>query len=99
MPLEDLWASFFGPSSPSASTLPFVNDDNWAIWSDWGDSCSLLDEQGQTLHATPQDHWRDLYILDQEGAVYAVYNLTDNNLSDAANYETIKNVFLGAYNP
>ena len=99
MPLADLWASFFGPSSPSSSILPFVNDYDWTIWTDWGYSCSLLDEEGQMLHQNVQEHWRDLYILDGEGKVSSIFNLTSNNLSDPEKYDIVKQAFLDAYIP
>jgi hypothetical protein len=95
--LLELWEGYFGTSSPSPSVLPFVNDSDWLIWSDWGEDCPLQDEAGNPLHATTQEHWRDLYILDPNGEVHAVYNLTDNNLSDSSNYDAIKNIFLEAY--
>ena len=34
--LDELWENYFGPSSYSSSVLPFVNDNDWLIWSDWG---------------------------------------------------------------
>ena len=94
--LDELWENYFGPSSYSSSVLPFVNDNDWLIWSDWGQSCSLEDENGSLLHATPQEHWRDFYILDTNGQVRAVFNLTDNDLSNEENYTKIKNALLGA---
>ena len=94
--LDELWENYFGPSSYSSSVLPFVNDNDWLIWSDWGESCSLEDESGNPLHTTPQEHWRDFYILDPNGQVRAVYNLTDNDLSNEENYATIKNALLEA---
>ena len=97
MSLSDLWASFFGPSSPSPSTLPFVNDSNWTIWSEWGDSCSLTDDEGNPLHSTPEEHWRDFYIIDKHGQLQAVFNLTQTNLSDPVNYDIVKNTLLDTY--
>ena len=94
--LDELWENYFGPSSYSSSVLPFVNDNDWLIWSDWGETCALKDESGNPLHTTPQEHWRDFYILDPNGQVRAVFNLTDNNLSDEENYTTIKNALLEA---
>ena len=97
MPLSDLWASFFGSSSPSPSSLPFVNDSDWNIWSDWGEVCSLTDEDGNPLHTTPQEHWRDFYIIDKNGQVQAVFNLTETNLSDPVNYDEVKNSLIDTY--
>ena len=94
--LDELGKNYFGPSSYSSSVLPFVNDNDWLIWSDWGESCSLEDESRNPLHTTPQEHWRDFYILDPNGQVRAVYNLTDNDLSNEENYTTIKNALLEA---
>ena len=34
--------------------------------------------------------WRDVVILRGDNTVYAVYNLTDHPLSDAANYAELK---------
>jgi hypothetical protein len=34
--------------------------------------------------------YRDVYILDRENALYAVYNLTDHPLSSDANREELK---------
>ena len=49
---------------------PFVNDNDWLIWSDWGQTCSLEDENGTPLYNTP----RALVILysDPNGQVRAV---------------------------
>ena len=94
--LDELWENYFGSSSYSSSVLPFVNDSDWLIWSDWGGACSLKDEDGNSLHATPQEHWRDFYILDSNGQVHAVFNLTEDDLSNDENYNKIKDALLQA---
>ena len=100
MPLDELWSSFFGPESPSQSTLPFVNDVEWAIWGSWGEYCTIEELVSDTgsettlAHLDPSDHWRDLYILDAENELLAIYNLTTHNLSQPVNYNEIKNLLI-----
>ena len=100
MSLDDLWISFFGPDSPSQSSLPFVNDLEWAIWGSWGEYCTIEAETADTgsettlAHIEPSDHWRDLYILGPENEILAIYNLTTYNLSDPENYEEIKSLLI-----
>jgi hypothetical protein len=40
--------------------------------------------------------WRDVYVLDRTNHVTAVYNLTDHNLSNAANYAELYDLFVAA---
>jgi hypothetical protein len=40
--------------------------------------------------------YRDVFVLDPYNQVYAVYNLTSNNLSADANYDTLLQLFLDA---
>ena len=40
--------------------------------------------------------YRDVIILDAENRVYAVYNLTQHDLANAANYQALKSLLLAA---
>ncbi len=40
--------------------------------------------------------WRDVYVLDRDNEVYAVYNLTEHTLSDPANYAELYQLFVEA---
>ncbi|MDP2316592.1 MAG: hypothetical protein Q8P41_27105 [Pseudomonadota bacterium] len=40
--------------------------------------------------------WRDVYVLDNDNEVYAVYNLTSNSLADPANYAALYDLFVEA---
>ena len=40
--------------------------------------------------------YRDVIIVDADNVVYAVYNLTDYDLSDDDNYAALKALFLEA---
>ncbi len=40
--------------------------------------------------------WRDVYVLDGDNEVYAVFNLTSYGLDDSANYEALKALFVEA---
>lgn len=40
--------------------------------------------------------YRDVIILDADNEVVAVYNLTENDLTQPANYEVLKNMLLDA---
>jgi len=42
--------------------------------------------------------FRDVVLLDGDGRVVAIYNLSANNLSDPANYQALKTLFLDAAN-
>ncbi len=56
------------------------------------------------LQDTPEvDAWglwgvtyRDVVVLGPDNTVHAVYNLTEHDLSDPGNYETLKQIFLDA---
>jgi hypothetical protein len=38
--------------------------------------------------------WRDVVLVDADNRYVATYNLTEHNLSDADNYETLKGMFV-----
>ena len=40
--------------------------------------------------------WRDVYVLDGENRVYAVYNLSEHDLGDPANYAELYDLFVAA---
>ena len=40
--------------------------------------------------------WRDVHILNAQNEVVSTYNLTTYNLSDAANYDALKQLFIDA---
>lgn len=40
--------------------------------------------------------YRDVWILDRENQLLAVYNVTEHNLEDPLNYEELKALFLDA---
>lgn len=40
--------------------------------------------------------WRDVYVLDGDNEVYAVYNLTDHDLADPVNYAELYALFVAA---
>ncbi len=40
--------------------------------------------------------WRDVVILDQDNVKVGVYNLSDHDLSDHDNYETLKSMLIEA---
>lgn len=40
--------------------------------------------------------WRDVYILDEDNTVVAVYNLTEHDLSDASSFEELYELFVAA---
>ena len=40
--------------------------------------------------------WRDVYVLDANNEVYAVFNLTTYTLSDEANYQALYDLFVAA---
>jgi hypothetical protein len=40
--------------------------------------------------------WRDVYVLDRENEVYAVFNLNRNPLEDRANYDALYALFVEA---
>ncbi len=43
--------------------------------------------------------WRDVYVLDRNNSVTAVYNVTDNDLADRANQEALIDLFVAAGAP
>lgn len=40
--------------------------------------------------------WRDVIVLDADNRVIQVYNLTDHDLADPANYATLRGILIGA---
>lgn len=40
--------------------------------------------------------WRDVYVLNRNNEVTAVYNLTDNSLAEPANYATLEAMLIEA---
>lgn len=40
--------------------------------------------------------WRDVYVLDGENRLVAIYNLTEHDLTDPANYAELKAILLAA---
>ncbi|MEM8885188.1 MAG: hypothetical protein AAGD14_14060 [Planctomycetota bacterium] len=57
----------------------------------WLQEDGLVDAAGRWEAA-----YRDVVILDAENKVVAVYNLTANNLADAAKYDELKALMTGA---
>ncbi len=43
-----------------------------------------------------QATYRDVHVVDADGARVAVYNLTEHDLADADNYEALKGLLLDA---
>ena len=43
--------------------------------------------------------YRDVFVLDDENRVFAVYNLTSRDLANAANYSELKSLLLAANAP
>ena len=42
-------------------------------------------------------NWRDVMILDANNELVGQFNLTDFNLSDSTNYDTLKNMLIEAH--
>ena len=40
--------------------------------------------------------WRDVVVLDADNKIVRVYNLTDNDLHDPANYAELRGILVGA---
>ena len=40
--------------------------------------------------------WRDVVILDADNEIYAIFNLTQNNLNIPANYDALRQLFVDA---
>ncbi len=43
--------------------------------------------------------YRDVWVVDENNVVVGIYNVTGNNLGVTANYNALKNLFLGAAAP
>jgi len=56
----------------------------------------LQDVAEQEVWASWSVTYRDVVILDREGNVHDVYNLTEHDLSIVSNYETLKEMLLEA---
>ena len=50
----------------------------------------LQDTAADNVWNTWTHEYRDVRILDREGVEVSVYNLTDNDLGDPANYATLR---------
>lgn len=46
-----------------------------------------------------QVEYRDVYILDQEGQLRFIYNLTEHNLANSTNYQELIHAINGLLNP
>ena len=58
---------------------------------DGRDLAWLQDTEEDDVWNTWVHQYRDVRILDREGFEVYVYNLTDNDLAETANYELLKN--------
>ncbi len=50
----------------------------------------LQDQPRENVWKSWQAHWRDLFVLDAENELVFRTNLTDNDLSDEANFEALR---------
>ncbi len=58
----------------------------------------LQDTDEKNVWASWGAVWRDVWILDGENVPIAIYNLTEHNLADAANYTELKGMLEAAAN-
>lgn len=56
----------------------------------------LQDDETAQVWTNWGAEWRDVYVLNADNEVHAVYNLTDHPLSEAANYAELYDLFLEA---
>lgn len=56
----------------------------------------LQDDETALVWATWSVTWRDVYVLDGDNEVYAVYNLTEHDLSDPVAYAELYDLFVAA---
>jgi hypothetical protein len=54
----------------------------------------LQDTEQQGVWTKWDVTWRDVVILDEQNEVIAIYNLTEHNLADPANYDALKSLLL-----
>ncbi len=61
-----------------------------------GDIPWLQDTSSEDVWGTWGVTYRDVVVLNTDNTVYAVYNVTANNLGTASNYTALLNLFLAA---
>jgi len=66
--------------------------------SELGDLPLLQDVSSQNAWESWGVRFRDVVILNENNECFAVFNLTDNNLGDANNYEGLKALLVSAIN-
>jgi hypothetical protein len=54
----------------------------------------LQDTTAQNVWVNWHAQWRDVYIVDKQNHLNEVYNLFDHDLSQPANYATLKNALI-----
>lgn len=65
-----------------------------ASMADLGDLPLLQDTATVGAWASWMVDYRDVIIVDEDGIAVYVYNLTSNDLSDTANYDTLKDALV-----
>jgi hypothetical protein len=61
-----------------------------------GDLPYLQDDETAGVWSAWEAEWRDVVVLDGDNEVVTVYNLTEHNLGDAANYAELKALLVEA---
>ena len=56
----------------------------------------LQDTEDAAVWANWGAEWRDVWILDTQGRLYAMYNLNDNDLGDSEDYDEMMDLVLEA---
>ena len=56
----------------------------------------VQDDATQQVWTNWVAEWRDVYVLDADNEVYAVFNLTTYTLSDETNYQALYDLFVAA---
>ena len=56
----------------------------------------VVDNSSDNIWANWGGIWRDIVILDANNEIYDTYNLTQNSLSNATNFATLKQLFIDA---
>ena len=64
------------------------------LMSTYGDLPLLQDTEEDDVWNLWDATYRDVIILDSDNMEVAIYNLTNNNLSDEENYETLKSLLM-----
>ena len=59
----------------------------------------LQDTYSAHVWSTWEVAYRDVVVLDEDNYRYTVYNLTEHDLSDPDNYETLKQILVDAAGP